>query len=71
MHVPNLMTPQSLLLIKSQLTTNAQNILHVYKARVVMSDEELSRSFQKSRRSCAWYNRHKKCVFKVSPKTKI
>jgi len=62
MHVPNLMTAQFLLFIKSQFTTNAQNILHVYNTHVVMADQGLSHSFQKRRRSCVWYNRHKKCV---------
>jgi len=64
MRVPNLVTAQSLLHIKSQLTTNAQNILHVYNARVVMSEEGLSHSFQNSRRSCAWYSRHKNALVK-------
>jgi len=62
MHVPNLMTVQLLLLIKSQFTKNTQNILHVYTARVVTSDQRLSHSFQKSRRRCAWYNRYKNAL---------
>jgi hypothetical protein len=66
MHVPSLITVQLLLLIKSQFTTNAQNVLHFNQCTQGHVLSWNVASFQRSRGGCEWFDTHQMCVGKMS-----
>jgi hypothetical protein len=56
------MTIEFLLFIKSQFTTDVKHVLHLNTAFVIMD----CRTILKAASGCEYFNRHKKCVGKMS-----
>jgi len=61
-----LITVQLLLFIKSQFTTDSQNILDLNQCTPGHVCSWATRRFQRSWGVCKWFDRHKKCVATVS-----
>jgi hypothetical protein len=67
-HVPSLITVELLVLlfIKSQFTTDTQNVLHLNHCTHGHVWSLTVAPFQRSWGGCEWFDSHKKCVFEVS-----